>query len=54
MFINIQPISSQQNYILGTPVNVDGFWPVLGCGCHVKKTGIMSSTIEKLGEDDDG
>jgi hypothetical protein len=54
MLINIQPNSSQQDYILGTPVNVDGFQPVLGRGRRVKKTGVMSSAIEKLGEDDDG
>jgi hypothetical protein len=43
-----------KNDILGTPVDTDGFQPVLGRGRRVKNTGAMSSAIKKLGEDDDG
>ena len=43
-----------KNNILGTPVDTDGFQPVLGCGHCAKNTGAMSSAIKKLGEDDDG
>jgi len=43
-----------KNDILGTPVDTDGFQPVLGRGRRAKNTGAMSSAIKKLGEDDDG